>query len=242
MRISEEGNGEKLLTPRNVRTHKNLTSMTLQERYNHVIDYFETTMPAPQTELSFESTFQLLVAVVLSAQCTDRRVNLVTPALFARYPDAPSMARATQEDLLTYIRSVSYPNSKAQHLSDLSRQLVERYGSEVPSTFDELVTLPGVGRKTANVVLAIAFEKNCMPVDTHVFRVANRLGLAQASTPLATERTLVRHITPSLLPKAHHWLLMHGRYVCVARKPKCDSCGLKSYCRYYQKLSLGNDL
>lgn len=216
--------------------------MTLQERYAHVIDFFETTMPAPQTELHFGNTFQLLVAVVLSAQCTDRRVNLVTPALFARYPDATSMARATQEDILTYIRSVSYPNSKARHLSELSRQLVERYGSEVPPTFDELVTLPGVGRKTANVVLAVAFEKNCMPVDTHVFRVANRLGLAHASTPLATERALVKHITPSLLSKAHHWLLMHGRYVCVAHKPKCDSCGLKNYCQYCRKSSLRDDL
>ena len=207
--------------------------MKIQDRYNEVIARFEQMMPVAETELHYGTPFQLLVAVVLSAQCTDKRVNMVTPALFAAYPDAASMAEASEEQLFDYIHSVSYPPNKSRHLAGLARMLRDEYGGVVPSDIDALQRLPGVGRKTANVVAAVVFEQPAMPVDTHVFRVANRIGLTNNSkTPLNTERELVKHIPAELLPKAHHWLILHGRYVCQARKPKCDSCGLADICRH----------
>ncbi len=207
--------------------------MKIQDRYNEVIARFEQMMPVAETELHYSTPFQLLVAVVLSAQCTDKRVNMVTPALFAAYPDAASMAEASEEQLFEYIHSVSYPHNKSRHLAGLARMLRDEYGGMVPSDIDALQRLPGVGRKTANVVAAVVFEQPAMPVDTHVFRVANRIGLTNNSkTPLNTERELVKHIPAELLPKAHHWLILHGRYVCQARKPKCDSCGLADICRH----------
>ncbi len=206
--------------------------MTTKERYQEVIAWFEQNMPEADTELHFGSTFQLLVAVMLSAQCTDKRVNTITPALFEKYPTADKMAEASPEELFSYIKSVSYPNSKAKHLAETARRLVKDFGGNVPTSFDDLITLPGVGRKTANVMEAVAFGNAAMPVDTHVFRVANRLGLANATTPLATEKELVRHIPSSLLSKAHHWLLLHGRYVCKAQKPTCTTCGLRKWCKH----------
>ena len=207
--------------------------MKIQDRYNEVIARFEQMMPVAETELHYGTPFQLLVAVVLSAQCTDKRVNMVTPALFAAYPDAASMAEASEEQLFEYIHSVSYPHNKSRHLAGLARMLRDEYGGVVPSDIDALQRLPGVGRKTANVMAAVVFEQPAMPVDTHVFRVANRIGLTNNSkTPLNTERELVKHIPAELLPKAHHWLILHGRYVCQARKPKCDSCGLADICRH----------
>ena len=206
--------------------------MRKEERYRSVIAWFERTMPEAQTELHYGSPFQLLVAVVLSAQCTDRRVNMVTPGLFVRYPDARSMSQGSPEEIFTLISSISYPRSKSEHLAGLSRLLVERWNGEVPRTVEELQQLPGVGRKTANVVTAVLYNQPNMPVDTHVFRVSNRLGLTTGSkTPLETERQLTRHIPPELIPKAHHWLILFGRYVCTARSPKCESCGLAEVCR-----------
>lgn len=210
--------------------------MKLQDRYNQVIERFEREMPVAETELHYESPFQLLVAVILSAQCTDKRVNMVTPALFEAYPDAATMAQATPDDLFLYIHSVSYPNNKSHHLAAMARMLVSDFDGEVPDTVDELQRLPGVGRKTANVIAAVIFDQPAMPVDTHVFRVANRIGLTRNSkTPLATERTLVEHIPSELLPKAHHWLILHGRYVCQARKPKCGQCCINDLCDFKAK-------
>ena len=210
--------------------------MRKADLYKQVIDYFSEAMPVAETELHYSTPFQLLVAVVLSAQCTDKRVNMVTPALFAAYPDAEHMAEASQEQILNYIHSVSYPNSKSQHLVALARMLRDEFGGVVPTDIDALQRLPGVGRKTANVMAAVAFDQPAMPVDTHVFRVANRIGLTTNSkTPLATERELVKHIPTELLSKAHHWLILHGRYVCQARKPKCGSCGLTAVCRHYKE-------
>jgi endonuclease-3 len=207
--------------------------MKIQERYNQVISRFEEAMPVAETELHYGSPFQLLVAVMLSAQCTDKRVNMVTPALFEAYPDAAAMAQATPDDLFHYIRSVSYPNSKSQHLAAMARMLVNDYGGEVPDNIDDLQRLPGVGRKTANVMAVVAFEQPAMPVDTHVFRVSNRIGLTcHSKTPLETERTLTKHIPPEKLSKAHHWLILHGRYVCQARRPKCGECFLADICKY----------
>lgn len=209
--------------------------MKIQDRYNQVIERFEPAMPVAETELHYESPFQLLVAVILSAQCTDKRVNMVTPALFEAYPDAATMAQATPDDLFRYIHSVSYPNNKSQHLASMARILVSDFGGEVPDNIDDLQRLPGVGRKTANVIAAVVFDQPAMPVDTHVFRVANRIGLTRNSkTPLETERTLVGHIPPELLPKAHHWLILHGRYVCQSRKPKCEQCCINDLCKTYQ--------
>ena len=208
--------------------------MRKEELYRRVIEWFGQAMPVAETELHYGSPFQLLVAVVLSAQCTDKRVNMVTPALFAAYPDAESMAQATEDQIFEYISSVSYPRNKSHHLVGLAKMLVEEFGGTVPSDIDELQRLPGVGRKTANVVAAVVFDLPAMPVDTHVFRVANRIGLTvNSKTPLQTERELVKHIAPELLPKAHHWLILHGRYVCQARKPHCGECGLTEVCRYY---------
>jgi len=206
--------------------------MTKKERYAWVLDYFRQQMPEVNTELQYGSTFQLLVAVILSAQCTDKQVNLVTPDLFAHYPDASTMAHAEPEDLLEWMGSVSYPNSKARHLVDMARLLVEEHGGEVPADMDQLLRLPGVGRKTANVMQAVAFGRAAMAVDTHVFRVSHRLGLvsSKADTPLKVERELVKHIPESDIPQAHHWLLLHGRYVCTSQRPHCDRCDLSKVC------------
>ncbi|MDR0765796.1 MAG: endonuclease III [Odoribacteraceae bacterium] len=205
--------------------------MELQKRYEGVIAWFKENMPAAASELRYDTPFGLLVAVVLSAQCTDKRVNQVTPPLLARFPDAAAMALAGEEKILDYIKSVSYPNSKAHHLSGLSRKLVADFGGEVPREMDQLQSLPGVGRKTANVMRAVAFGEAAMPVDTHVFRVANRIGLtSNATTPLEVERQLVAHIPRELLSIAHHWLILHGRYVCTARSPRCGECGISPWC------------
>ena len=213
--------------------------MTKKERYAAVINYFEEAMPAAKTELHFESDFHLLMAVMLSAQCTDKRVNLVTPALFEAFPTPEAMAAATEEQVLEYIHSVSYPNSKARHLVQTARQLVERFCSQVPQTLEELTSLPGVGRKTANVVMSVAFGQARMAVDTHVFRVSHRLGLVgeKAKTPLAVEQELVRNLSEDVIPRAHHWLILHGRYVCKALKPDCINCGLSPVCAFYNKKS-----
>lgn len=213
--------------------------MTTKERFKRCIEYFSKTMPVAESELDYSNPFELLVAVVLSAQCTDKRVNLTTPALFAAYPTAEAMAEATEEDIYRYIRSISYPNNKAKHLVALAKKLVGEFGGEVPTDLDALQTLPGVGRKTANVLGAVLWGKEVMPVDTHVFRVAARIGLSRnARTPLATERQLEAGFPSELLPIAHHWLILHGRYTCIARKPKCDKCGLTDICKYYNSNKL----
>jgi endonuclease-3 len=208
--------------------------MRKEERYKEVIAYFKKNMPVAETELHYDNPFQLLMAVILSAQCTDKRINEISPALFQAYPEPEVLAVATPDAVLEYIHSVSYPNSKAAHLVGMAQMLVGKFHSTVPSTLDELLQLPGVGRKTANVIQAVVFKKAAMAVDTHVFRVSNRIGLTTNSkTPLATERELTKYIPDELIPIAHHWLILHGRYVCVARKPKCDNCGLKMICKYY---------
>ena len=206
--------------------------MTKRERYAYILDYFREQMPVVTTELEFGSAFQLLCATWLSAQCTDKRINQVTPALFARFPDAKSMAKAEPEDVFEYIRSVSYPNSKAKHLVEMARMVVSDFGGEVPSDMDDLVKLPGVGRKTANVMQAVWFGRAAMAVDTHVFRVSHRLGLvpASANTPLKVEQELVKNIPADDVPNAHHWLLLHGRYVCTSRKPHCEKCPFDGIC------------
>lgn len=206
--------------------------MKRDERYRQVLEHFRKEMPEVTTELEFGSVFQLLVAVVLSAQCTDKRVNLVTPDLFRRYPDAKTMAQAEADEIFEYVKSVSYPNSKAKHLVELSRMLVERFKGQVPSDMNQLLELPGVGRKTANVMQAVAFGQSAMPVDTHVYRVSHRLGLVSKSdnTPLKVEQTLKKHIPAADLSLAHHWLLLHGRYVCTSRSPHCAKCPLEAVC------------
>ena len=206
--------------------------MNKKERYDKILGHFREKMPVVTTELDFGSTFQLLVAVVLSAQCTDKRINQVTPDLFAHYPDAKSMAKAEEEEVFEWIKSVSYPNAKAKHLVEMARVLMEKFDGEVPSTLDELLTLPGVGRKTANVIQSVAFGKATLAVDTHVFRVAHRLGLVSKTdnTPYKVEMALTKYIPDEDIPNAHHWLLLHGRYVCTARKPHCDKCELASFC------------
>lgn len=213
--------------------------MNRKQRYEAVISYFQEAMPVAQTELHYGSNFHLLVAVMLSAQCTDKRVNMVTPALFEAYPTPVDMAAATEDEVLAYVKSVSYPNSKAHHLVETARQLVERFGGEVPQTLEELTSLPGVGRKTANVVMSVAFGQARMAVDTHVFRVSHRLGLVteKATTPLAVENTLVENIPEEFIPRAHHWLILHGRYVCTALKPHCLECGLQHACAFFNKKS-----
>jgi len=206
--------------------------MNRQQRYDNILDHFRTTQPVVTTELEFGSGFQLLVATMLSAQCTDKRVNEVTPELFRHYPDAASMAEAEPEDILGYIRSVSYPNAKAGHLAATARMIVSDFGGEVPDNMDDLTRLPGVGRKTANVMLAVFFGQPNMPVDTHVFRVSHRLGLVspKADTPLKVEQELLRHIPDEDMANAHHWLLLHGRRICQSRKPKCGECPFASFC------------
>jgi len=209
--------------------------MTTKQRFEHILDWFAANMPVAESELNYENPFQLLVAVMLSAQCTDKRVNMVTPALFAAYPTPEAMAQATTDDVLQHIHSVSYPNSKAEHLVATAKRLSEHFGGVVPDNIDDLQTLPGVGRKTANVVCAVIWNQPTMAVDTHIFRVSERLGLTTNSkNPLQTERQLVKYIPETVIPKAHHWLLLHGRYVCQARAPKCATCGLQPWCRYYE--------
>lgn len=210
--------------------------MKKQERYDKMIAWFEQAMPVAETELHYETPFQLLVAVILSAQCTDKRVNMVTPALFRAYPDAEAMAAASSDDIFQYIKSVSYPNNKSRHLVGMAQRLLSDFGGVVPCDVDDLQRLPGVGRKTANVIAAVIFDQPAMPVDTHVFRVSNRIGLTHNSkTPLETERELVKHIPPEKIPTAHHWLILHGRYVCQARKPHCGECGISDFCAYFAK-------
>lgn len=212
--------------------------MTRQQRYEYVINYFLTHSPDAETELLYGDPYQLLVAVILSAQCTDKRVNLTTPAIFDKYPEAESLARAQTEDVFALIKSISYPNNKAKHLIGMAKLLVQKYGGKVPMTVDELTELPGVGRKTANVITSVIDNQPNMAVDTHVFRVSARIGLtANAKTPLATEKQLISHIPNAYIYKAHHWLILHGRYVCTARSPRCSICGIKEACKYYITLS-----
>ncbi|HBZ65379.1 MAG TPA: endonuclease III [Bacteroidales bacterium] len=208
--------------------------MTISERYNNIIDWFSHHMPQPETELQYHDPFQLLVAVILSAQCTDKRVNIITPAFFKQFPNAEKLAKATQEEVFNLIKSCSYPNNKAVNLLGMGKMLTEKFNGIVPPTIEELTQLPGVGRKTANVIASVVFNKPAMAVDTHVFRVSARIGLTRgAKTPLETERQLVKHIPAELIPKAHHWLILHGRYVCQARKPKCNECGISALCRHF---------
>lgn len=217
-----------------------LVIMLKKERFRRFIEYFSTHFPDPKTELVYQNPYELLVAVILSAQCTDKRVNMVTPLLFERFPDVHSLAAATPEEVFTYIRSISYPNNKSKHLVGMARMLKEEFGSEVPEKVEDLQRLPGVGRKTANVIASVIYNQPAMAVDTHVFRVSHRLGLVpvKASTPLAVEMALVKYIPKELIHKAHHWLILHGRYVCLARNPKCNICELKSFCKYYEKNGL----
>ena len=205
--------------------------MTIKERYEGIIGWFSENMPEPETELHYDSPFHLLLAVILSAQCTDKRVNMVTPALFEAFPTPEALASASEEEVFPYIKGVTFPNNKTRHPIRAARVLCEEFGGEMPSDIDSLMKLPGVGRKTANVMLAVVWNKAAMAVDTHVFRVSNRIGVTIGSkTPLETERTLVRHFPADLLPKAHHWLILHGRYVCTARKPNCAECGIRPFC------------
>jgi len=211
--------------------------MTRKERYKFVIDYFQQHAPNAETELIYDNPYQLLVAVILSAQCTDKRVNLTTPAIFVKYPDAHTLARASFEELAPFIKSISYPNNKTKHLLGMAHLLVEQFNGEVPLTVEELIQLPGVGRKTANVITSVIDQQPNMAVDTHVFRVSARLGLTQgAKTPLAAEKQLISFLPTELVHKAHHWLILHGRYICVARNPKCELCGLRPICLYYRNL------
>lgn len=208
--------------------------MTIDERYRQVLERLDREIPMPETELHYANGYQLLTAVILSAQCTDKRVNMITPALFAAYPTAEALAQADIVEIYEYIKSVSYPNNKAKALSGMAKALTQRFGGKVPDNMDDLLSIPGVGRKTANVILAVLFGQAAMAVDTHVFRVSNRIGLTDNSrTPLETERTLMRHIPAQLVPKAHHWLILHGRYVCKARRPDCTHCYLTDLCKYY---------
>lgn len=207
--------------------------MTIQERYDSVIAWFKENMPVAESELNYRNPFELLVAVILSAQCTDKRVNMTTPALFEAFPTPEAMAAATQDEIYTLIKSISYPNNKARNLLGMARMLCDEFGGEVPDDLDQLQRLPGVGRKTANVLGAVLWQREVMPVDTHVFRVSARIGLTRnAKTPLQTELQLERHIPKHLLPIAHHWLILHGRYVCIARRPKCDECGIRKWCKH----------
>ncbi len=212
--------------------------MTIKERYQGVIEYFKENMPSPTTELHYRNPYELLVAVILSAQCTDKRINMVTPALFDAYPTPFDMAKASVEDIFHYIKSVTFPNNKSKSLLGMANMLVDKYDGNVPSSIDELVKIPGVGRKTANVILSVVFNQAAMAVDTHVFRVSNRIGLTNESkTPIETEKTLIKHIPQELIATAHHWLILHGRYVCTARKPLCFECGIRPFCKHYLKSS-----
>lgn len=208
--------------------------MRKKERFENVIDWFQKNMPIAKTELHYNNPFELLIAVILSAQCTDKRVNMITPRLFQDFPTPEALAASTPEVIFEYIRSTSYPNNKAKHLVGMARMLVNDFNSEVPDTLEKLIKLPGVGRKTANVIQSVVYNKAAMAVDTHVFRVSNRIGLTTNSkNPLVTELELTKYIPKGLIPIAHHWLILHGRYVCQARTPKCDQCGLRPFCKYY---------
>ncbi|MDF2186960.1 endonuclease III [Paraflavitalea sp. CAU 1676] len=210
--------------------------MTRKERFNFVISYFQQHAPNAETELIYDNPYQLLVAVILSAQCTDKRVNMTTPAIFERYPNAASLSKATFDELFPLIRSISYPNNKTKHLIGMANMLMDKFHGEIPLTVEELVLLPGVGRKTANVITSVVDQQPNMAVDTHVFRVSARIGLTvNATTPLATEKQLLQFIPEDLVHVAHHWLILHGRYTCVARNPKCEECGLTAACKYFQK-------
>ncbi len=210
--------------------------MTRKERFRLVLDYFRQHAPNAETELIYDNPFQLLVAVILSAQCTDKRVNQTTPAIFEKYPDVYALANASFEELFPFIKSISYPNNKTRHLIGMAKMLVEEFNGEIPLTVGELIRLPGVGRKTANVITSVVDNQPNMAVDTHVFRVAARLGLTvNAKTPLATEKQLIKYIPREEIYIAHHWLILHGRYICTARAPKCEQCGLRKICRFYQK-------
>jgi len=208
--------------------------MTRKERYEKVISFFLVNIPEAETELIYDNPFQLLVAVILSAQCTDKRVNITTPAIFRKFPTPQKMAEAELEEMFSIIKSISYPNNKAKHLIGMAKMLMEKFSGEVPMTVDELIQLPGVGRKTANVITSVIDQQPNMAVDTHVFRVSARIGLTlKATTPLAAEKQLIKYIPEELVHKAHHWLILHGRYVCVARNPKCGECGISAYCKYF---------
>ena len=209
--------------------------MTIKERYVGVINYFKTNVPVAETELHYNNPYELIVAVILSAQCTDVRINKVTPKLFKYYPNAEALAAASPDTIFNYIRSVSYPNNKAKHLVGMANMLIHDFNGIVPSEIDQLVKLPGVGRKTANVVASVVYKKPAMAVDTHVFRVSNRIGLTNAKTPLQSEMQLIKHIPKEHVATAHHWLILHGRYACVARNPKCEDCGLQLFCKYFEK-------
>jgi endonuclease-3 len=210
--------------------------MLRAERYRHFVDYFSTHRPNAETELHYGNAFQLLIAVILSAQCTDKRINQVTPAIFERFPTPESLAASTPEEVFEYIRSVSYPNNKSKHLVGMAKMLVNDFHSEVPPDINELQKLPGVGRKTANVIASVVYEAPAMAVDTHVFRVANRLGLtSNAKTPLAVEKQLTAYLPKQTLRFAHHWLILHGRYICLARNPKCEQCPINWFCKYYER-------
>lgn len=210
--------------------------MTTKQRYTYIIDWFLKNMPIAETELHHSNPYELLIAVILSAQCTDKRVNMITPRLFEAFPTPEVLAETSHEVVFDYIRSISYPNNKAKHLVGMAQKLISDFGGIVPDDVDKLQTLPGVGRKTANVIASVIYNKPAMAVDTHVFRISERIGLTTDSkNPLQTEMELVRHIPEELIPRAHHWLILHGRYVCIARKPKCEQCGIAEWCRYFQE-------
>lgn len=212
--------------------------MTKKERYDFIIDWFEKNMPIAETELEYEDPYELIVAVILSAQCTDARVNITTPALFRKYPTVKALSKATFDELFPFIKSISYPNNKTKHLIGMANMVIDKFNGQIPMTVDELIQLPGVGRKTANVVTSVVDKQPNMAVDTHVFRISKRIGLVSqsASTAYAVEMELVKNIPESLIHKAHHWLILHGRYICVARNPKCEQCGLRPACRYFQQV------
>jgi len=214
----------------------NILKMNKKERFERIIEYFKKEKPIAETELHYKTPFELLVAVILSAQCTDKRVNIITPALLERFPTAYEMAQASSDEVFEFIKSCSYPNNKAKHLVGMSKMLVEKFNETVPDDINELQKLPGVGRKTANVIASVVYNKPALAVDTHVHRVSKRIGLTtHAKTPLETEKQLVRYIPEELIPIAHHWLILHGRYVCIARKPKCESCGITEYCKFFEE-------
>ena len=211
--------------------------MTRKERYDFIIDWFEKNMPIAETELVYEDPYELIVAVILSAQCTDKRVNLTTPAIYKKYPTVQALSKTTFDELFPFIKSISYPNNKTKHLIGMAKMVMEKFNGNIPMTVDELIQLPGVGRKTANVITSVIDRQPNMAVDTHVFRISKRIGLVpqSAATAFAVEKELVKNIPEHLIHKAHHWLILHGRYVCVARNPKCDECGLRPGCRYFQQ-------
>jgi endonuclease III len=213
--------------------------MTRKERYQFVIDYFQNNAPEAETELLYDSPYELLVAVILSAQCTDKRVNMTTPAIFEKYPDIPSLSKAGFDTLLPFVKSISYPNNKTKHLIGMANMVMEKFNGRIPMTVEELMQLPGVGRKTANVITSVIDQQPNMAVDTHVFRVSRRIGLVPltANTPLAVEKELLKNIPSELVHKAHHWLILHGRYICIARRPRCEVCGLRKACLFFHKIN-----